>query len=628
MGSPLSERGRIDGEDEHPVALTRHFFMQTSEVTQGQWESVMGYNPSHFDQCGADCPVESVSWLEALWYANARSRSEGLETCYDLSSCTGSPGMRLRCARPFEIDVDCTGYRLPTEAEWEYAYRAGTRTAFFNGDPDSRDTCAQPLLQEIAQFCGNCSSTYGQSYDCSGDGARPDQPTDCATTSVGQRQANALGLYDMAGNVAEMVWDAPGDYPAMAVDPMGPEHESLIVVRGAGFCGHMSRLRAADRKSTTYIATSLNVGFRLARTFRKASRDEVDPDLLCSNGCGGCGELAPAPGTACGPCGADEYVCDGPEATQCNGSTTCNIGASCLSDEDCDHGYCSNDHCALANYVYVPSGSFIMGSAPDEYGRSALESQHEVTLSKPFLMSSTEATQKQWKDLMGYNPSHFDQCGSSCPVESISWLDVLAYANAVSKAYDLQPCYDLSSCTGEPGNRLRCPASLSFSLSCSGYRMPTEAEWEYAYRAGSTTTFYNGDPESRNTCAQPLLEEIANFCGNCSVDYPGGFDCSGDGQRPHMLSHCGPKPVGEYLPNRWGLYDMSGNVGEFVWDTHGEYPGDTTDPLGAEHDGLKAVVRGAGFCGHLARLRAADRSTANWITHKMGTGVRLVRSIP
>lgn len=202
--------------------------------------------------------------------------------------------------------------------------------------------------------------------------------------------------------------------------------------------------------------------------------------------------------------------------------------------------------------VNIPSGSFMMGS---ENGESDEKPAHRVTLSA-FKMSKYEVTQQQWRAVMGTNPSSFKNC-DDCPVETVSWNDVQAFIQKLNQQ------------TGK------------------NYRLPTEAEWEYACRAGTTTPFNTGNNLTTNQ---------ANYNGN----YPYLTNAKGEYRQKTT-------PVGSFSPNAWGLYDMHGNVWEWCQDRYGDYSSSSqTNPTGAS-SGAYRVLRGgswdysAGFCRSASR---------------------------
>ena len=331
-------------------------------------------------------------------------------------------------------------------------------------------------------------------------------------------------------------------------------------------------------------------------------------------------------GATCGPgqnCFQGECctpVCDGKVCgdDRCGGSCgACDAGSHCAG-ATCDAGDCP------AGYVGVPAGTFSMGTPnPNPWGASD-EYLHQVTISKGYCLKATEVTQDEWMAVIGTRPSYFGSCGGTCPVENVSWWDAVAFCNALSVREGLRPCYVLAGCQGNAGDG--CPAAmsagcvggfacadLSFAgVSCSGYRLPTEAEWEYAARAGSSTATYAGTgADSVCTEPNPVLDPIAWFCGNTGAT----------------------NAVGGKQPNVWGLYDLLGNVGEWVWDNYGGYawggpnPVDPTGPMSYPMDYYR-MVRGGDWTRGARSIRAAWRDESRPRNRDFTLGFRPARSIP
>ncbi len=234
--------------------LTKGFWMKETEVTQAEWQAVMENSPSAFSLCGSNCPVEQVSWWDAIQFCNTLSSRQGLTLCYSLSGCSGTAGGGCgeeggcrgdyMCSSISE-NPGCTGYRLPTEAEWERAYRAGTTTAFYNGDLTNTD-CRDANLDAIGWYCGNANATH----------------------PVSDKAANEWGLHDMSGNVYEWCWDWFDTYSLVPQsDPKGPSSGGPFrVIRGGSWFFYAQYCRAASRDFLDPRERTDLIGLRVVRS--------------------------------------------------------------------------------------------------------------------------------------------------------------------------------------------------------------------------------------------------------------------------------------------------------------------------------------------------------------------------
>ena len=248
---------------------------------------------------------------------------------------------------------------------------------------------------------------------------------------------------------------------------------------------------------------------------------------------------------------------------------------------------------APVGFVRINGGTFTMGSPASEPERAENEGpQHQVTLSS-FYMGKTEVTQKEYQEVMGTNPSFFIE--DSLPVENVSWFDAAAYCNARSEKEGLAPAYTID---GE---------TVTWNRNANGYRLPTEAEWEYACRAGTTTPFSTGNN---------LATGQANYDGN----YP--YNNNDEGEFREKTT-----PAGSFAPNPWGLYDMHGNVWEWCWDLYGDYSDEAqTDPAGAA-SGADRVGRGGSWFYVASHARSALRGSDNPSFGSNFVGFRLARNV-
>jgi serine/threonine protein kinase len=271
-----------------------------------------------------------------------------------------------------------------------------------------------------------------------------------------------------------------------------------------------------------------------------------------------------------------------------------------------------------AGWVRVEPGTFVMGSLSKEPGRGETEQAHNVTITYPFLVSAYEVTQKEWEEITYRRPTAFTGCGPTCPVTDVSWFDAVEFANRLSERSKLETCYEIK----ESGTAKA--VSWPRGTACRGFRLPTEAEWEYAARAGGAEAL--GDApvtELERQPADPALAERAVFGGNSAATYAGAEDCSKWGAG---MTSCGVAPVGSKKPNAWGLYDVSGNASEWVWDTLSNFPVNGVVDPAQQTAGQPNLVRGGSWMSAGRDCRLAAREQTQPVARKT-FGIRLVRSI-
>lgn len=504
MGCTGDQRDCFNNEKPvHQVTLGDYYIAET-EVTQAQWIALMGNNPS-LSRDSDDRPVGNVSWEDAQKFIsrlNARAST-------------------LR-------------YRLPTEAEWEYAARGGANSRGYHYAGSNN-------INEVAWYFDILRKT------------RP----------VKGKKPNELGIYDMSGNMYEWCFDRYGDYTVeRQTNPKGPAEGYLRVLRGGSWNSEPKLCRVSDRYRLPFDNQSNRIGFRLAASIPDISSNEMN-------------NVSPL----------DEKEITGSEdmgnSTESKEQSDVRRNINVKEDaETADNelilppteiviGEHSFTDQFIGKFVLVKGGKFNMGCTREQQGCFESEKPvHPVTLSD-YYIAETEVTQAQWKAVMGYNSSFNKYC-DNCPVDQVGWSDALEFINR------------LNARDGSPS-----------------YRLPTEAEWEYAARGGTNSRGYQYSGSNN-------INEVAWYYYNSRST----------------------NPVKGKKPNELGIYDMSGNVFEWCSDWKEYYTADSqTNPRGPDK-GIYRVYRGGSWSGGTKECRVSNRSLFEPRDREGYLGFRLATSAP
>ena len=564
MGSPPSEEGRDSREDQAKVTLSKGFWISKTEVTQSQWAAVMGSSPLDGigpygkphpeNNKGPNLPIVGVSWDDAQVFMEKVKSTLGSEDGGKMS--------------------------LPTEAQYEYAARAGETGMYPGGS-----------LDEVAWHDGN-----------SGGYPKP----------VGTKKANAWGLHDMNGSAWEWVQDCYYVELPGGTDPIAKEIGLDRVIRGGCWFKEATRCRLATRSYRWQGARDcFSIGVRIVRNSWpvEASKPAIHPEIKGQN---------VTKVSYLGPALEESFEQTGPKSWM-SGEVAYNevkrnewhvhlqraaefdervqidlsemkihirgqepkevlpilraskqlsaaaeaameqarLSSAKSSSDQADQGITNTIGMKL---VPIAKGKFQMGSLFREEGYRLAEQRHEVTLTRDYYLGAFEVTQAQYLKLMGNNPSYFqggqvkNVDSSNHPVDRVSWEDAVEFCKRLSELPE-----------EKAAGRV--------------YRLPTEAEWEYACRAGSNAPFGFGGLE--------LVDDYGWFSSNCK-----GIS----------------QPVGKKDPNAWGLYDMHGNVMEWCSDWAGDYPeGAVSDPTGPM-DGDSRMIRGGAWLTPAMLGRSGNRA--------------------
>jgi formylglycine-generating enzyme required for sulfatase activity len=485
MGSPKSENAREDDETQHKVRLTKPFWLSQHEITQEQYEYIMGENPSRFNVGVSNLPVDSVAYWDCLYFCaklTARAQEEG----------SLPAGYR---------------YTLPTEAQWEYSCRAGSKTATYNGNITERGSYNSPDIDAIAWYGGNSKVEYEIFEDASKWSEKQVSFDKAGPQPVGLKKPNKWGFFDMIGNVSEWTLDTYEEFtdqkaqdPLIQIDGRGTSDH---IIRGGSWSSPVDHCRSARRNRSWFASYGNdNTGFRIALSYDSNYKQNLQM----------------------------KYTVESEPADINPGE---NFVLKLYSKNE------NIEYSREIKFIWVNPGSFYAGSQSAERKKyrsdyHASEPYRKVNIKKGYWLCEVE-TPIGFKDfverkILAYD--YKDLESANYPKRSIALPNVEGFL------------HELTAHLGKYGVRL--PDGYEWAL-------PTENQWEYACRAGTETAFHFGDD----------WEDLDEYANIRDINFNTGYGWDKHKENSLNDGYNSEAPVASFKPNQWGFYDMHGNIAEY-----------------------------------------------------------------